>query len=175
MAWPNSRLRTYAATSPVSSNDLNAIQDAIMNGQHGDRVLNLSPTIGITQNIGSYAFVWAGTGNPISFKFTAGGVGMWALPLRQGDRLKSLTFARFGDGVVDITACEIVKTKADGTGSTLVALGGLPLNNIAAAWTDTVLDPADYTLLAGERLDLLVQPNAANLEIGSIRALYDHP
>jgi predicted small secreted protein len=177
MAWPFSRLTTYGAASPVKSVDLNAIQDEIIRLANGnidsDRILNLTAAnaaFGV-----NWAISIAGQPNPLFAVSSGGGAIIFGIPLREGDRLKSITFARFGDGIVDTTACYIYKTTAAGVGSD-VSAGGITITNAAAAWVDsTVAVAAPAALAPGDSLALFIQANAANLKIGNVRCTYDHP
>lgn len=177
MAWPFARLFSYGAASPVRSNDLNAIQDQIIRltngGLDSDRILNLTAAnaaFGV-----NWAISIAGQPNPLFAVSSGGGAVVYGIPLKEGDRLKSITFARFGDGIVDTTACYIYKTTAAGVGSD-VSGGGITITNAAAAWTDsTVTVSAPAALAPGDSLALFVQVNAANFKIGNVRCTYDHP
>jgi hypothetical protein len=78
MALPFSRNTTYTAGDPILSADLNAIQDCIVAGKHGDLVLLLSAAAGMAP---SAANAWDFTG--------AGAEPFWATP---GATLQHVTF-----------------------------------------------------------------------------------
>lgn len=168
---PQSRNTNYAGGVPVKSVDLNDLQDCVVGTKSGELVLNVSPTVGVVTS-GTAVF----NVTPIRFSSTSGCIMLFPIPLRQGDRIKSLTFARKGDGVVDVTTCDVVKTTAAGA-SASINPGGMTvtINNVAAAWTDTTIDVTDTFLGAGESLALYVQPNQTGFEVGSIRVTYDRP
>jgi len=46
VAWPNDRLTNYAAGVPVKSSDMNALQDAVIGGHHGEGDLYLPGNYG---------------------------------------------------------------------------------------------------------------------------------
>lgn len=136
---------------------------------HGDRVLNISPAA-IVAISGGNSFNFA----PARTVLSAGGTMSCAIPLKEGDRIKSVTFARFGDGVVDITAGNVVSTSASGVDTNLAT--SLTVTNVAAAWTDSTITVTTPTALAaGAVLTLFVTGNAANLAVGAIRVTYDRP
>lgn len=162
MAWPASRLTTYAASSAVKAVDLNAIQDAIMGGQHGDRTLNLSGM----SCLGGITLIAGPMTVDVNGQFYI------PIPLRAGDRLKTITIARKGNGVADISAADIWKTSPGGVDTSLLSFTDI---NPAAAFADLVLDPADYVVEVGYSVTVSCFANAAGIRIGPIRVLYDHP
>lgn len=171
MPWPETRLRTYAANDPVLAADLNFLQDAIISGQHGDVVLTLMPTIG--HIVGGWAS--GGAPNGAYMLASAGGSFVVPIPLKEGDRIKSVTFARYGDGAADFTTgTKVHKVTAAGVVSDIGLSGGVA--NPPAAWADTTIDVnPDVTLAAGEAVFIIFDGNAANLRVGPIRVTYDHP
>lgn len=132
--------------------------------KHGDRVLTLSP---FGANIVSG---WAlnGSGYVLS---SAAGTFYMQVPLKQGDRIKSVTFARYGDGAADVTVDVQVLSSAGAITST----GGGTVTNPAASWSDSTFDLTDTTLAAGDAAFFIATGNAANLRIGTIRVTYDRP
>lgn len=166
---PTSRNTTYAPSSPVLSEDLNDMQDAIIAGAHGVLSSVHWPTPFITGG-------WVPTisGNAIWLASAAGGANIAAIPLHNlvtGMRLTSLLIARFGDGAADFTAELYTQTSGGGAAS----LGSVVVTNPAAAWADSTLDCTD-TLLTGDfSLALLLTSNAAGLRVGRIKAIYDRP
>lgn len=141
--------------------------------KHGDRVRALSP----------YNFVgdgnWSVTGS-VTFAdvgyISATAAGRCAIPINldEGERIKSVVFARYGDGVADFSAIEVFKLASNGTVTDITA-APTSENNPPASWADTTVDVTDTTLAAGETLYIRFAANAANLRIGSVRVTYDRP
>jgi hypothetical protein len=173
MAWPNDRLTTYTPDDPIKSNDLNAMQDAIMSGQHDDHVLNLSPfhsvrdanwSIGTSVTLGDLGYIVS----------TAAGHCLIPFALKEGDRLKSLVFARYGDGAADFTSIKVYKVTSAGVVSDITAAPTSVINP-AAAWADTTVDITDTTCAAGDHYFVQFVGSAANLRICGVRLTFDHP
>lgn len=170
MAWPNNptgRLTTYTPASPVKANDLNSLQDALINNTHGDRVLEIPGNACVATN--------ANIGHNFGYVQTSGATSLiYPIALRQGDRIKSVTYAMAGDGVADFTATDVRKISTNGT-NTLLTAGGA-VNNQGAAVVDKTIDVApDYTLVAGDTIFLVLTANAGNLQVYNVRVTYDHP
>jgi len=93
MSLPSSRNTTYVAADPVLSNDLNAIQDTIIAGKHGDMEIAIAggAATAATALISS-AGVWQFTG--------AGEVVIIPINLPVGKRIKLINhrFNRAGSG-----------------------------------------------------------------------------
>lgn len=186
MALPLTRNTTYGAASPIRSYDLNDLQDQIIilntallaatatlaaNGAHGDRVRNISPYSIIAAN--GVAIVY-GTG-PANATLGTGSQNVLSIPMLQGDRLKSITFARKGTspGTADISALELRRTTAAGVDTLLINTTD---DNIAfAAFVDKTIDPADTLIAAGDSISLTFWTTGTGIMIGNIRVLYDRP
>jgi hypothetical protein len=141
--------------------------------KHGDRVLLVSP----------YEFVSDGTftvGSAVTFAdsgyIVSGAAARCAIPVKltAGDRIKSFTFARYGDGAADLTAVEVWRFDKDGAVTDITA-AATSVTNPIAAWNDTVVDITDTTLTAGDCVYIRFTANAANIRIGTIRVTYDRP
>lgn len=166
MPWPSSRLTTYTPATPVKSNDLNRMQDAIVAGQHGDREFS-------TAAVAACVIEAAWVPNSGGWLQSAGiGRAWYTPPLRPGDRLKTLTFSRYGDGVTDFAAVQVYRLTAAGIATILM---GVFVDNPPAAWADTVIDVPDSTLLTGEAFFVEFVASGSNLRIGTIRGIYDRP
>lgn len=138
--------------------------------KHGNMVLALSPhtfqnLTGANENR-SVGPIRIATSGGVTGNFVMG------IPLRTGDRIKSVTFARFGDGAQDITLIEVYKTSAAGSDT---SLGSGSETNPGAAWADTTLDVTDTTLAAGEALTLRIDVSGSNIALGAVRVTYDRP
>lgn len=131
----------------MKSADLNAIQDCIIAGKHGDVVTVVSAIEGM--DIGASGTF---TDSPVYWKSgTAPDALTIPLPLKVGDRLKQIVYKHWSGGAGSKTFSVYKQTAA----------GAFTL--IGATW-DTTLDPADgsvvsttqngtdYTVAAGEKL-----------------------
>src|SRR3990172_5756779 len=136
MAWPNSRLRPYSPASPIPSADMNAIQDAIVQGAHGDKTLVLG-TLAEIPTAGAWEFVTAGA--VYELRSTGSGICVIPIPLIIGDRIKSLTIGRYGDGAADLIL-SVVKRFVAGSVS---AISSVTITNPPASYADTTLDVID--------------------------------
>jgi hypothetical protein len=171
MAWPNSRLTTYTAATPVKSADLNAIQDAIISPVHGDRILMIPgasgrANSGTTLNASGYAG---------SISSTASTTIVWTPQLHQGDRIKSLLLRYLGNGAADIGIVDVMRRNGS-TGTNIAGAGTTPPANTPASPDSTFLVTlTPYTLLAGDIIMIGVVPNATGLEFFSWALTYDHP
>lgn len=169
MAWPNTRLTTYTPASALKSNDLNSMQDAIIAGQHGDRVLNLPihgavPSNPATDNI-SY-------GDPDINIGSSGTAIKLGIPLRQGDRIKSVTFTHLGNGVATLSA-GVTKISATAVTSNLGSTVITPTNGV---YSSTTIDLADTILGAGEACVFIFTGTGASvIRVSNVRVTYDHP
>jgi len=134
--------------------------------KHGDRVLVIPgcaatavPNTSFTTNLGKVAST-ALADIPV------------ALPLREGDRIKSVTVARFGDGAVDIGFSVFATTTA---GSSTQIGGPVSVINAVAAWTDTTISVTPTTLSSGVCLHLSMSPQDTGATFNNIRVTYDRP
>ena len=170
MTLADSRNTTYAPADPVRSNDLNELQDAVVQGAHGDRVLDLHPISGWPVTPANVAL--AGNGYLLWSAATV----LWVpVPVHVGDRVKTFTYARSGDAAVDVTVTAYLYNMTDGL-SILNASGSSLLDtNPAAAWADQAIDLTDTTIAEGETVLLKFDPNAGALRLGNIRVTYSHP
>lgn len=167
MAWPNTRLTTYAPASKVKSNDLNAIQDAIIAGQHGDLTPSIPPTDAIYQTLCAYN---------VAGYIASTGVSLMIFPLhmlRPGHRLKQIVVSLFGSGGGNNTLA-VEKITAAGVLSTLPVVSGTTVVAPGAAWASYTLDLTDYVLAAGEALQFTVSQQNTH-RCGSARPTFDRP
>lgn len=104
---------------------------------------------------------------------TGSGNGQCALPLKVGDRLKSVTFQMTGNATVDMQA-DINKQTSAIAGD--VSIGNNSQNDVPASnvtMTVNVTSPA--ALAAGESVYLNVFANASGLTVSSVRYTFDRP
>lgn len=142
--------------------------------KHGDMVKNISPML-FSSGSG-----WA-DGGTVFFgdsgyvKSTGAGHIVFPIPMVEGERIKSLVFARFGDATgPDFTALQVFKLGSNGTATDITAAATTDTDP-AAAWADKTVDVTDTTCAAGDTFWFHAAANAALLRIGSIRVTYDRP
>lgn len=134
---------------------------------HGDRTLTINAR--------------AGMGTSTTASVTTGGVALGTgnlyveIPVRVGDRIKSVTVARLGNASADFDL-HVYKTTAAGVQSDL-SPSPLAVTNPAAAYADSTLtiDAGGYQVAAGETIEIGFLPNATGIAIGNIRVVYDRP
>lgn len=102
---------------------------------------------------------------------TGATTGYLSVPLHTGDRITTVTLARYGDGVVDVTVTVYLTTAA----GVVSSIGSATITNPAAAWGDTTIDVTDTTLAAGETISMVFVVNAANARIGNVRVTHTRP
>ena len=159
------------ATNTMASN-----QSITLSGtgevKHGDRVKVIMGCSGSC--IGGSGILTYGSAGDLGS--TGATTFTFPLELLQGDRIKSVTFARQGDGAVDVTGA-LVETVAAASGSSVsdISSGGITITNVGAAWADSTIDCTDTTLTAGLAAVLVIVVNAANFRINNIRVTYDRP
>ncbi len=141
--------------------------------KHGDLVMNLHPYSAVLGAAWSYASgaTFGELGYLVS---TIAGQCAVPIPVVEGQRLKSLVFARYGDGAADFTSIKVYKMTAAGAVSDITA-SATSVTNPAASWADTTVDLTDTVVGAGEVFWAWFDGSAANLRIGSIRVTYDWP
>lgn len=134
--------------------------------KHGDKVLNI-PAV-----LGTFDANWGPEAGGLTMASSGAGFLFVPIPLLQGDRIKSVTFARRGDAAVDLT--DITVSLITAAAST-TAIGNTSITNVANSWNDTTIDVTDSTLAAGETVTIYFQANAVGARIGNIRVTYDRP
>lgn len=134
--------------------------------KHGDLILNLSPA---AWRSSTGAFVDAQD----YFESTGSGNAQVSLPLKLGDRVKSVVYQRYGDGAVDITNTDVVIYTNPGSPSEIS--DNPTVTNPAAAWNSTTATCTPTALTLGQSLQLRVSYNAAALRLGNIYVVYDRP
>lgn len=174
MTWPTTRLTTYTAGSQVKSADLDAIQDTIIAGGHGDQSLVTpweyrqmgsgvaSNVFAFDESIGAFATPGANT-NLMSFG-----------RLRVGDRLKSASFYLYGDGTTDASIDIFLGTFNPAAMSNL---GSQSVTNQVAAWSlYGVTLGTPHVLAAGEYVIAKLEfSTVSGANVGPIQWIYDHP
>lgn len=162
-------------TSVTSGGDIEADGNLVAGGdvKHGDQVLVLSGNAWLPDVSGSSSR----NATPMRTATTAACTLFLPIPLKTGDRIKSIIFAKKGNGTAtgDITAGDVVKTSAAGADTTIVGAGFIPINNIANAWSDTTIDITDTTLAAGETVTMTLTLNESGMSLGNVRVIFDRP
>lgn len=99
------------------------------------------------------------------------------IPVCEGDRVKLITAAVFGNAAADFTISTKPKIiAADGTLTDLPgAFSGVSFTNPPASWGDIIftVDSGGYVIAAGESLFYTFEANATGLRIGSLRYVVD--
>lgn len=137
--------------------------------KHGDRVLVVSAYQGVVSNSANTPIYGV---TPASVSYIGGNAFHFALPLTTGDRIKSVSISRIGDGAADITSMQVFTTSAAGVDT---SIGSTSEANPSAAWGTLTLDVTDTTLASGESVSLVVVTNATALLLGNVRVTYDRP
>jgi hypothetical protein len=134
--------------------------------KHGDRVLTIPGCAGVATAGVAYSTTHGGISS------TAGTTIHYAIPLKQGDRVTSVTFALSGDGSVDFTAIDFIlsNTSTDVNSS----LGSTVVNNIGSL-ADTTINLTDTTIAANESVFMYFTVNATAAVIRNIRVTYSRP
>jgi hypothetical protein len=97
-----------------------------------------------------------------------------AIPMVVGERLKSLTFARYGNASANFTSIKVFKLTAAGAVTDITAAATSDAAP-AASWADKAVDITDTTAADGDVFWVVFDGSATGLRIGSIRVTYDRP
>jgi hypothetical protein len=168
---PTSRNTTYGPASPVLSADLDDIQDCIVGAKRPSTPRGFFPAF-----FNAPANWFCNVGASTYWLSQAGATAAWfTVPVETGDRVTSLQFNVFGDGVADCTwQAWIMSALQVGT-----KIADIQDINRAAAWgvfdlaTDLVTPWANHTFAAGESLLIRAAPTAQNYQIGNGRLIWD--
>jgi len=161
--------------------DLTVVDDAAIGGDltvtgdnyHGDRKLNLAGCAGASRS-STVSYETDGGG---LYTGTSAATVYYALPLREGDRIKSLTFAMGGDGTADLTVD--VRRCTDGThGTATSSLGSNSYTNPGVSIADRTIDLTDTKLGAGEIVFVLATATAGatvGIYLNNLIVTFDRP
>lgn len=167
---PTSRNETATPDGPVLSETMNDLQDSVIAGGHGDRVVCLSPYTGYVSDVSPGITTGGGPGVLIS---TGAAIVYVPLPSDIGSRIKAVKFWRFGDGAADITNVIITRFNA-GTVTAIASSGAI--NNTPASWnTTTITVGSPIAAVDGDSYFLEMVIAAANIKIGTIEVTLDRP
>jgi hypothetical protein len=135
--------------------------------KHGDRVKTFLPRIyeqPLTPwTLGGGGYIQSASGTQVELYLDGFDV---------GDRIKSVTLSRYGDGAADCTATVSV---GDSTTMTTSSIGSAVVTNAPASWATTTIDVTDTTMTDTTYIRLSLLASAANWRCGSIRVTYDRP
>jgi hypothetical protein len=161
-------LAVGGAITVDASITLDPNQNVIVSGtgdyKHGDRTLTLQ-TLGawISTNMVPDDGGWVAS--------TGAGTAIVQVPLKVGDRIKTISYARSGNSSANLTGS---LKKYDSVGGSGVLASSGPTAH-GATWATTTLNPTDTTLAAGESLALILVIDATGMKVGSIQVVYDRP
>lgn len=167
---PLSRNETATTDGPVLSETINDIQDCIIAGAHGERVLTISPYAGFVSDVAGNFTVIGDTG----YIESTGALRLLVpIPVAIGERIKSAKFARYGNGSADFLGVNIQRFNA-GTLDTLGASGAV--DDTPAAWNTTTITVASpVAAVTGDSFHLEFIFSATGLRLGSIEVTLDQP
>ena len=177
MAWPNDRLTTYAAGAQLKSADLNAIQDATIDGgQHGDRQKIIGAGAG---QIGLATWVFLGLdGSSIPPHFLTPGIGdtvIFDLGLRIGDRIKSVHAYIQDTAASNFVAMELRHGKFSDASNVIV---GTRQTSAGDGTKQTLTVTATRTIVDGDFFNMAIAADTATQttsKVYGVSVLYDHP
>lgn len=165
MAWPETRLSTPVASDPIKSAEHVLVQDAIIAGQHGDVIDQLTPHLIVPGS-------WSQNTNGYILSGGGGVQGNVWLPWRKGERVKSISFKVWGDGAADL---DWALHKLDAAMNDSIVGALQTVTNPAAAWNTATYDVPDTTLADFETFFLAFTANAANIRVGNIKVTKSRP
>lgn len=170
MALPNSREKTFVAADIVTAAFLNALQDNIINlysGKRGDRTRVIPPITGELTNMDfdEPNGRLASTSAPWSI----------ALPLTtfEGDRIKSITIARFGTAGANTATLRLMRISPAGTRTQIQST---TITNAAQAWVDTTMTlSTPETVASGNSYYIFVDGAQSGYRLNNFRIVDDRP
>lgn len=154
--------------------------------KHGNVTLNIPGSAGITELEGEREFEFSGYSGSIDIKTLPSTVNTtvwWPIPLKVGDRIKSVTFRLLGinTGVADVVSAADVAI-IDANGSPVAGAGastsGTPSTVSASSMTATCATPAAIGANQHAFAAIVmaaVQDNETGLRVYGVDVTYDHP
>lgn len=171
MSLRTSRNRTYGPGDPVVSADLNDIQDGIiyLNKAHEERTEPVSCLEGLVLQ-GAID-----TGNYFWYSTSTTQLHSLPLPLKEGDRIKSIVSTIYRNGA---NPMNLMVYKQTNTGAS--SLIGATWDDAAVSPTLTTvsqdtLDGTDYTVAAGEKLIFRIITGNAGDRLYKLAVTFDRP
>lgn len=135
--------------------------------KHGDRVLIIPGSAANSNGSTTYNTT---TG---AINSTGAATIFFQIPLRVGDRIKSVTYSMQGDGAADVTSVD-VRTFVAAT-STAASIGTTSHTNPAAGFADFTIDVTDTTIAATMSTWIQFVINATGISLAQLRITYDRP
>lgn len=134
--------------------------------KHGDKTLTLAPIGNVTGSV-----AWDFAGNYLGA--AAAGTCVVPIPLRVGDRLKTITGRIYGNGSTHVTVRLVV---LDGSGGVTVNGGGVAGAQPAAAWTTSATTDGalNHTLAANQAVFAIVDFDGTG-RCQTLNIVYDRP
>lgn len=170
MSLPNSRNTTYGASSPVLSNDLNALEDCIIGVKHPS----------VEDPIGAQSFVLApgGTATLGDGRWTFGAVSVLVANLKiiVGTRIHQIEWAYDRGGAGNVTLKlrrrNMIASAGAQPAAANVGTAGVVTVSAGTGWANN-LQTYDYVVAAGDAMWLEIQcDNVANI-FGGARLFRD--
>lgn len=144
---------------------------------HGDRTKNISPLSFSDSGTDAWRAGSSGSYGNLGYivtTATAPGECVVPIPLDEGDRIKSMVFACYGDGAADLTSVKVFRLSAAGVVTDITA-AATSVTDAPASWADATVDVTDTVATAGDVFWIQFAANAQGLRVGSIRVTYDRP
>jgi hypothetical protein len=171
MGLPDSRERTYTTSTPVNPNDLNAIQDAIIRGAHGELPLVI-PASAFIKSAGSTASILPSTAGD-TWQFTTPPNDMITAPvlLPVGSRIVRISWrinkVSSGSGMV----LQLAKRTADAN----APIYSVTDASAGASWITVPSPDLYHTMAVDEPVWIVVQAGNVAHQFSYATIVYDRP
>lgn len=168
MALPLTRNTDYSSDSPVRSLDLNDLQDAVVNGSHGEVVDIINGTgLRFGAGVAASGSGWA--------QWSSAGSAYWTPQLRTGQRVTGLLLRAWGNSSSDFTIGAYVVSPAAALTQICPGAVTAAIANPPASWADYAIDLTDTTLAAGESLLIEIAGSGPDLRVLSAQITNHKP
>ncbi len=171
MALPNSRNTTYNGEEPILSADLNDLQDQIVNlyasGKRSDRTRIVPPIAGELTNMDFDEPNGRLTSNAAPWSI--------AMPITctEGDRIKSITIARFGSAGANTATLRLLRISPAGTRTQIQTT---TITNAPQSWADTTMTlSTPETVASGNSYYIFVNGAQSGYRLNCFRVTDDRP
>ena len=170
---------TMPLAAPASTVPLRMDSSGVITAteSHGDKTATFHGLSITAYGAYVYGTHWAYTISPRAVVKSLAAVDL-VLPLSGflvGDKIKSVTFALYGDGAADLTFADVIKCDSS-SGGAPTSIGTSPaITNQPASFSDYTVDVTDTTWTSTLAIHIRFACAAANLEIGNVRVTYDRP
>lgn len=158
---------TFPLAAPASTRNvsIDSTGQLSFSDSHGDRTLTVS---GADANANSNVSYTSAIGATTT---TGAATIVIAIPLRVGDRIKSVAFYYIGDNAVDVSSVDVLVNDT----SAVTVIGTSSITNAPAAGATLTIDVTDTTITSTMTLYASLVVLAANFALHQVRATYDHP